>query len=95
MAETVREILIAAKALIPDEAHWWRGERGGHQCKQCPITAIASVSGGSGSPLAKLAFAWAAGLDSSMTVPDWNDNPERTLAEIHTAFDKAIAAESV
>lgn len=91
---TPHQALIAARALIPDEDHWWRGARDlrDRNC-ECPITALKTVT--MDAPwktytAARRLFAAAAGC---ACVPDWNDAPERTLAEVHAAFDAAIARE--
>jgi len=102
---TTRDILIAAKALIPDEEHWWRGESGAPPECHCPLTALwaVSISRVSHDDRAKLrghsreVFARAAGLDtpeSTLKVAAWSDDPNRTLAEVHAAFDRAIASVS-
>lgn len=92
---TDHEILIAAKELIPDEAHWWRGgeARRSQDC-HCPLTAIfyagdIEIVSPSEQSKAICAFAVAAKITY---IPDWADAPERTIQDIHEAFDVAIEA---
>lgn len=90
---TAHDVLIAAKAMIPDEDHWWRGGadiiRAGRHC-ECPVTAISRAGRGtSAQGTAEHAFCDAIGDES---IPKWNDAPERTLAEVWAAFDIAIEA---
>jgi len=90
---TVREILIAAKALIPDEDHWWRGHNDSRAdvvgC-ECPITAVRRVNV-AGSMISSIALCEAMGFKTLNDLYEWNDAPERTIAEVHAAFDRAIA----
>lgn len=97
--EKIREILTSAKALIPDEKHWWRGGGGAWSVRpvncHCPITAIrtageAADSQGSwrNSCMAEAIYLLVIDGDS---ISHWSDNPRRTLLEIHAAFDAAIA----
>jgi hypothetical protein len=90
---TAYEILIAAKALIPDADHWWRGGadliRSGRDC-ECPVTAILRAGAHmSAEETAQHLFRDAIGGGSPGI---WNDAKERTLSEVHAAFDRAIAA---
>lgn len=91
----IREILIAAKALIPDEAHWWRGPGSPSEERQCecPLTAIRKLcedeSIETEAEVNKL-FRGAIDVNWADDVIIWNDAPERTLTELHAAFDRAI-----
>ena len=80
--------MLAAKALIPDEDRWLHyGHPGGH----CPLTAFYSFD--SGELAFDLAKAFAAQIGTTPSgIPRWNNAPERTLAEVHAAFDRAAAA---
>lgn len=108
---TAHEILIAAKALIPDEAHWWHGQGDFRRGCECALTALIRAAGPrlrllEKRPAARLleaerALAAACGVEdaeASQTddvwsgIARWNDAPERTLAEVHAAFDWAIEA---
>jgi hypothetical protein len=90
---TIHEILIAAKALIPDEEHWWRGShisgpRWDDCC--CPVIAMHEASGAA-------TDAWMRACDLFDEIiggraASWNDDPSRTFAEVHAAFDRAIEA---
>ena len=93
---TPREVLIAAKALIPDEAHWWRGVGVGEfHGFYCPITAIHAVCKGRKNPLYGVVLAsFRKSIGTVIPVSMWNDDPARTLAEVHAAFDRAIEAAS-
>jgi hypothetical protein len=54
--KTPAQALRDARALIPDEAHWWRGPksgRGGEHC-HCIVTAVLATMGRT------LAEVWAA-----------------------------------
>lgn len=89
--KTSVEILREAKALIPDEAHWWRGliihPDTNPDVACCAITAISRAHGGRDEyRLLEEAVAVPMGH-----IPRWNDAPERTYSEVMEAFDKAIA----
>lgn len=98
---TPREILIAARALIEAPERWTKGEfarnKEGEKCHAnsdaascyCMEGAILSQSGKW--PLKARACAiLRASLASAITIPVWNDAPERTHAEVLAAFDRAI-----
>lgn len=93
--KTAVEVLREAKALIPDEAHWWRGPRGrGHSAgAQCPILAV-DEAGNRSTAQYKMSIAFfvkALGFDADSDIPAWSDAAERTLEEVHSTFDRAIA----
>lgn len=93
------ECLRRAKALIPDTEHWWRGPRPRPRNCHCPLTAIVSAARSLKlrKPVANLVYdvieqACEPHLRPLQRyVPRWNDAPERTLADVHAAFDRAIA----
>ena len=85
---TPHETLLAAKALIPDEARRPR-LAGSH----CPATALVEVADwGPEQEKAGREFAKAAGRKTLSDYFSWNDAPERTFSEVHAAFDRAIEA---
>jgi len=91
---TAHEILIAAKALIPDEEHWWRGDENprGEAC-YCPLTAIAAATGkGNFEEYRSAAEAFLKGTRVDCWISLWNGQTDRTLADVHVAFDRAIEA---
>ncbi len=96
---TPYEILIAAKALIPDEEHWWRGAVDtpySENCR-CPITAIMVAAGApdnnaEAEDKAHAHIMRAVGVRGFVKFYEWNDTPGRTLVEVQEAFDRAIAA---
>jgi hypothetical protein len=86
-------VLMEAKALCTEDA--WRNPscdgRGGwvnkhHHCVQTAIEQAADASDG---PLCRAAYRAFAAVVKSQPMA-WNDTPNRTLAEVHDAFDKAI-----
>lgn len=90
-----QQILSDAAKLIPNEQHWLRPGNSGHRgwwdtdCF-CPLTAINFVSL-TGTERARICFMQAIGREGVpfYTIAEWNDEPERTLAEVHEAFVKA------
>lgn len=82
---TTTEVLRKAKSLIPDEAHWWRGDGDIPEGMHCAGTALKACGA---DEYASRLFASAIGFH---VIPFWNDEPGRTLAEVHAAFDLAIA----
>ena len=81
------EILQRAKDSLTEKT-WGQGFR----CYRpehtlCALEALGTLDNWD-SPAFDL-FRSAIGTES---VTQWNDAPERTLAEVHAAFDKAIAA---
>lgn len=78
------EALKKAKALIPDEQHWWHGQLI-NDTRYCPLLAILDQRRrGDSTTLFREAI-------QCSSISEWNDAPERTLAEVHAAFDRAIA----
>lgn len=94
---TLRDDLIAAKALIDTPSRWFKGNYvsvAGCMCAlgACRQQMYGSPFGGMGdtNPLAQaLANALPSGRWS---VSDYNDDPETTHADIMALFDRAIAA---
>ena len=81
------EILEKAKSLLTEET-WGQGSERRAQGKMCAAEAIHSFL---------VTDQWSAETaykrlrdQCDGSIPDWNDTPGRTLAEVHAAFDKAI-----
>lgn len=97
-ADTVA-VLIAARAKIENPENWGKGRRnhGRRMETCCAAEAIEEVPEAEDLAVRKGAFAAfraAAGFtDRWGSFVDWNDAPERTHAEVLSAFDRAIAAE--
>lgn len=101
---TVADVLRRAKALIPDEDHWfqgsygrktpgtgWMGKSGDRVCVAMAFTRAVGKRGPD-DPLwwqTHLAFTKANGVGNVETV-DWNNADERVFADIHPALDRAI-----
>lgn len=94
-------VLIKARAKIADPELWGKGRRGSerplHTC--CAAEAIEDTEPVNMDLRIKAINALynAIGLSREFwmpKLPDWNDAPERTHAEVLAAFDKAIAAAS-
>lgn len=101
---TVADTLRRAKALIPDEEAWFQGSWGrtlptrGESCRgqHCVRTAICmSVHDTRLVTEAEKIFKRANNIPDApladMAIPFWNNADERVFADIHPAFDKAIA----
>jgi len=89
------EILRLAKEQIPDEDHWWRGPGTSDGChsQECPMTAIWKIGAAHNYEAILLFAVVATGATKGRraeTVPPWNDAPERTLEDVHDAFDYAV-----
>ncbi len=100
---TPKEILIAARAKIEAPERWTQGEyarnkRGGCVDENSPSAACWCIVGAIGSvSMEQQHAAWgpliaAIGGPANLHIPNWNDAPERTHAEVLAAFDRAIAA---
>lgn len=107
MTSTIKEHLIAARALIDTPEKWSKDIRGGSSC-YCAIIATNRIAGGMNE--AKEAGLWRALYDALPFVPDqpmirrghdwsgvevgdFNDDPTTTHADIMALFDRAIAAQ--
>lgn len=101
---TVRENLIAAKALIDTPEKWGKGDFTPAPGCFCTFGAIAAINGfrfgvdkypptyAEDMAIARcLPEGWAARVD---VVPDFNDDPSTTHADIMALFDRAIAAQA-
>ena len=97
----VADVLRRAKALIPDEASWFQGGygrnlelRNNSLIGNCVRTAITRAAAGMAAwgPAEKV-FARANNISTAdgMAIPAWNNADEREFADIHPAFDRAIA----
>ena len=100
MNEQLVADLKAAKALIDTPEKWTKGrlrlrDKYGKVCAMCSIGAIYTAAEellGPRHDAARDAFRAATGCLPFDSVPEWNDAPERTHAEVMAAFDKAIAS---
>lgn len=99
---TIKENLIAAKALIPDEAHWLQGSYSNHRGCFCALGAVRQVvfglveepPGETGWDQTPEALALKAALPGDWrTVSFYNDYGAYTVADIHALFDHAIGAQ--
>jgi hypothetical protein len=94
---TVLDLLKAARASLT-EYTWGQGVPAGclvPDGKECAGTIIERLQGNaterSTVDAAMDAVRTEMGIGSRNAIPDWNDTPGRTLAEMHAAFDAAIA----
>lgn len=87
------DILRRAKALIPDQEHWWQEGLSsflpGGGRTYCAGLAISHSSDAHWQ--ASYVFSKAIGGNGLSSIYDWNDAPGRTHAEVMQAFDRAIA----
>jgi hypothetical protein len=88
-------VLIEARARIADPLMWGKGKRGASRPfdTYCASEAIRVGTVELSLPLqrsARALFCQAIGIDISDSIPDWNDAPERTHADVLAAFDEAI-----
>ena len=97
MAGTVKENLIAAKALIADPAKWTKGKYIDGEGCMCAAGAVRQVTGEkfgeAESCLDRVvceAFYEEFGFD---IIEDFNDDPETTHADIMVLFQRAIDAQ--
>lgn len=103
---SVREDLIAAKALIDTPEKWIKGQYADHDCL-CALGAARMAFFGSLSGHNRRADGWsgdhnpvAMALDNALidkwaaeSVEHFNDHPDTTHADIMALFDRAIAAQ--
>ena len=91
---TVADVLRRAKALI-DAPEKWCKKTNQHGDARCIMAAInAQRSATVYAPQARAAEFIARAIEIKQgygVIPDWNDAPERTHAEVMSAFDRAIA----
>lgn len=84
------EVLAKAADLIEPEGAWGQGGRNpktpGGECADCVMTAIWHFSGGSE---AERFLRQAIGHPAPFSVFDWNDEPERSQAEVVKALRDA------
>lgn len=98
---TLRDDLIAAKALIATPETWWRGDTRsyGPGC-ECAATACQAATH---TVTGERVFAMTRALEAAMppswtgyrSIIDFNDSPYTSHAEILATFDRAIAAAEV
>jgi hypothetical protein len=94
-------VLARARALLADEQRWCRGSfarswiipvrpRSAFARRFCALGAIMRAGRELGIPVedARNALEW----QTIRPVPNWNDDPRRTHADVIAAFDGAIAA---
>ena len=96
---TTADELREAKALIPDQDHWFQGfmgrtlpaRMGSADTSHCVVTAICRVSPCKPDKAVSV-FARANGIeDTAVATACWNNADERVFADIPAAFDRAIA----
>ena len=102
---SVKENLIAAKALIDTPEKWFKGEYESDNGCLCALGAVAravcpkidfdedkiGLYPEDGALAEALPFDWPKEVNE---IPDFNDAPETTHADIMALFDRAIAASS-
>lgn len=102
MKATVKENLIAARALIDTPEKWIKGEFGdmvsGCYCSIGAVAAVLGISGEETELNSKEAGALARAMpggwgEDGICVPDFNDADATTHADIMALFDRAIAAQ--
>jgi hypothetical protein len=84
------EVLKAARSII--ENHWCQYGTA-DAVGVCVITALgdaAHLPNGNDYELARKYFRDAVPLPKTISIPEWNDTPGRTKAEVEAAFDRAI-----
>lgn len=91
--QTIAGALREAKARIPDEAHWFRGETTIPLAmgSRCMVAALPKQNMRIATEVAKLLMV-AIGASKITDMSEWNDAPGRTFAEVQEAFDLAIMA---
>lgn len=95
---TLRDDLIAAKALIDTPEKWGKGAYIPREGCYCALGAVAKVAdhdpeaAWSDDRVKGLWDALAAALPGSRDVPTFNDRPTTTHADIMALFDRAIAS---
>lgn len=101
MSKTVKENLIAAKALIDTPEKWGKGDYETSPGCYCVLGAIAAATGHDPEepwldlPLTIRKQLKLAMMDDAadMDLCDYNDHPDTTHADIMALFDRAIAAQ--
>jgi hypothetical protein len=88
---TTSEILRAAKALLTPETWVNRCPDFGDVDHYCALSAIGASGGSATNHPAILLITRVATGKADGYVGEWNDAPGRTLADVHAAFDAAIA----
>jgi hypothetical protein len=97
--KTVKENLIAAKALIDTPRKWAKGDGYAGPSKPCLciISSVAEVAEGrdfcaaTEALEAVLAPVW--GDDDGLQLARFNDHPRTTLGDVDALFDRAITAQ--
>lgn len=97
---THKEVLIRARALIEDPAHWTKGTYNDMEGHRCAVGAIYSteLDGLDGMEMERelLRHKAIAALNAVVpgpSVEEWNDHPNTTHECVLTAFSEAIARE--
>lgn len=91
---TVLDVLIAARGKIARPEDWGKGRRGSDRRWETSCAAEAIEESSELANAGERRDAYAA-LENAGGIPifgivTWNDAPERTYAEVLTAFDRAI-----
>lgn len=98
MSKSTLDVLIAARKLINKPIKWGRGRRGTDRPLNTCCTAEAIENAAPfGSPgwanLRLAAYRAVGNVVHRESLVSWNDEPDRTHAEVLAAFDRAIEAE--
>ncbi len=93
MSLKTKKILIKARTLIDSPEKWIQGNFcNTEETCFCLVGALNFAYPGSNISGARMLIKDAAGLGISGSIPNWNDAPGRTHAEVMEVLDKAIAA---
>jgi hypothetical protein len=88
--EEVRDVLREAKGLV---AQGWCQHHAHLGDKFCVLGALITASvGGEWRAVTRARHAVRQHIPATVTIPEWNDAPGRTQAEVVALFDKALGA---
>lgn len=87
---TVADALRRAKALIDTPEKWGKDSYGFGNRPKCAMGALAAVNVGVNDSI-WFASSFLEAVTGAGCIESWNDEPERTHADVMSAFDKAIA----
>jgi hypothetical protein len=89
--ETV-ELLKRARAMVEHRwCPWGATDDKGGVCVIVALGGAAKYPNGNDYELARKYFRDAIPIPNTLSIPEWNDHPGRTQADVLAAFDRAIA----